>query len=153
MPDYYSYRHKLRICNTYCFSTLTMVTQRVSMIRYTDIASLVPLVLVLFHITLHNYPQILYAIGNHQTCNKTCSAVALTAMSLCRRQMVNSGQVQRLGRLAADFPPRTHGFHSTPVHMGFMVNKVTLKQGFLQVFLFSPTSIIPRFRTRALIYY
>jgi hypothetical protein len=121
--------------------------------RYTYIACLVSLVLILFHIILHNYPKMLYAIGSHQTCNNTCSAVALTKMSDCRRQMVSSGQIQRLGRLAADFPPQTPGFNPTVVRMGFMVNKVTLKQGFLQVFQFSPASIIPRFRTRPLIYY
>jgi len=27
MPDNYGYRHKLRICNTYCFCTATMVTR------------------------------------------------------------------------------------------------------------------------------
>ena len=72
----------------------------------------------------------LYAIGSHQTFSTTCSTVALTVMSHCRRRMVNSGQVQWLGRLAADFPLRTPGFHSTLVHMGFMVNKVALKQVF-----------------------
>ena len=42
MLDNYGYRHTLRICNIYCFSTTTMVTRtRLNVHVYTYIASLV----------------------------------------------------------------------------------------------------------------
>jgi hypothetical protein len=39
--DTQGYKHILRMCNTYCFSTTTMVARTTSMLRYTSIAGLV----------------------------------------------------------------------------------------------------------------
>jgi hypothetical protein len=47
-----------------------------------------------------------------------------------------------LRRLAAGLSQRKTGFDPRPVHVRFVVNKVTLKEDFLPVLLFAPVSII-----------
>jgi hypothetical protein len=46
-------------------------------------------------------------------------------------------------RLAAGLPPWRPGFNHRSVHVGFVVDKVTLGQVFLQVLRFSPVNFIP----------
>jgi hypothetical protein len=53
-----------------------------------------------------------------------------------------------LRRLAAGLPPRRPGFDPGPVHVGFVVDKVALGQGFPRVLRFSPVNFITRKRTK-----
>jgi hypothetical protein len=46
-------------------------------------------------------------------------------------------------RLVAGFSQRRSGFAHRAVHVGFVVDKITLTQVFLRVLQFSPVSIIP----------
>ena len=48
-----------------------------------------------------------------------------------------------LRRLVAGLPPRRPGFDPGSVHVGFVVNKVTLGQVFSRVLRFSPVNLIP----------
>jgi len=48
-----------------------------------------------------------------------------------------------LRRLVAGFSPQKPGFDSRPVHMVFIVKKVSLGQTFIQILLLSRVSIIP----------
>jgi hypothetical protein len=48
-----------------------------------------------------------------------------------------------LRRLVADHSERRHGFAPGSAHVGFVVDKVALRQVFVLVLLFSPVSIIP----------
>jgi hypothetical protein len=48
-----------------------------------------------------------------------------------------------LRRLVAGLPPRRPGFDRGSVHVGFVVDKVALGQGFLRVLLFFPCQFIP----------
>jgi hypothetical protein len=48
-----------------------------------------------------------------------------------------------LRRLAAGLPPRRPGFDPGSVHVGFLVDKVTLGQVFLRVLRFSAVNFIP----------
>ena len=48
-----------------------------------------------------------------------------------------------LRRSVAGLPPRRPGLDPGSVHVGFVVEKVALGQGFPRVFLFSPVNFIP----------
>jgi hypothetical protein len=51
--------------------------------------------------------------------------------------------MQYLRRFVAGFPPRSPGFASRKVHVGFVVDKVALVQVFLLDVRLSPVNIIP----------
>jgi hypothetical protein len=53
-----------------------------------------------------------------------------------------SGAVPWLRRLAAGLPPRKPGFDPGPVHVGFVVDKVSLGQVFPRVLRFSAVNFI-----------
>jgi hypothetical protein len=61
------------------------------------------------------------------------------------QQTVRSA-VPWLRLLAAGLPPRRPGFDPGSVHVGFVMDKVTLGQVFLRVLRFSPVSFIPPVR-------
>jgi hypothetical protein len=48
-----------------------------------------------------------------------------------------------LGRLVAGLSPRTRGFASGSVHVGFVMDKLALGQGFFRVVRFSLVNMIP----------
>jgi hypothetical protein len=54
-----------------------------------------------------------------------------------------SEAVPWLRPLAAGLPPQRPGFDPRSVHVGFVVDKVALGQGFLRVLRFSPVNFIP----------
>jgi hypothetical protein len=57
--------------------------------------------------------------------------------------MVKCGAVPWLRSLVAGLSPRRPWFVPGSIHVGFVVDEVALRQGFLRVFRFSPASIIP----------
>jgi hypothetical protein len=61
----------------------------------------------------------------------------LTFCNVCNRA------VAWLRSLVAGFSPRRPGFAPGSIHVGFVVDKVTLGQVFLRVLRFSPVNIIP----------
>jgi hypothetical protein len=61
--------------------------------------------------------------------------------SSCRYQQ--SRAVPWLRWLGSGLSPRRPGFASGSIYVGFVVDKVTLAQGFLRILRFSPVSIIP----------
>jgi hypothetical protein len=63
--------------------------------------------------------------------------------SLHGDELTEGKAVPWLRRLVAGLPPRRPGFDPGLIHVGFVVDKVTLGQVFLRVLRFSPVNFIP----------